>query len=82
MVEKKSMSSTIQRSLNRTVSKFTTSFPTPQVSNRLQVNISASLPKVGIVLVPLGLSAVIALSVMNEKLFLRELLLGSFIIRP
>jgi hypothetical protein len=74
------MSSTLQRRFARASDKTTSSPPVAPSLAQLRESFNAVISKASLVVVPTGLTAMIALSVMNDKLFLQELLLGFFII--
>lgn len=78
--KQKSMSSTLQRRFNRADDKVTNSSPLAPSLAQLRESFSSTISKASLVLVPMGLTAVITLSVMNSMLFLPELLLSSFVI--
>lgn len=72
------MSSILNRGFNQAPSKSTrsNSVSAEQVRERL----AALAPKAGVLFAIAGLATLIALSVMNNKLFFNELLISSFII--
>lgn len=69
------MSSILNRGLNRANNESTTPSRAQLWEKAISLASQASL-----LLVPVGLAGLIALSVMNDKLFFSELLLSSFIV--